>query len=46
MLPKVVGEHSHPKSTRVGGLTNNANKMKFAFADDCRMGLTGTPKIA
>jgi hypothetical protein len=28
---KVVGEHSHPKSTpsTVGGLTNNTNKMKL-----------------
>jgi len=30
----------------VGGLTNNANKMEFAFAVDCRKGSKGTTDIA
>jgi hypothetical protein len=30
----------------VGGLTNNANKMEFAFADDCRKGSKGTTDVA
>ncbi len=30
----------------VGGLTNNANKMEFAFAGDCRKGSKGTTNVA
>ncbi len=41
---KVVGEHSHPNG--VGGLTNNANKIEFAFVDDCRKGSKGTTDVA
>ncbi len=42
---KVVGEHSHP-TLPVGGLTNNANKMEFTFADDCQKGSKGTTNVA
>ncbi len=42
---KVVGEHSHP-TLWVRGLTNSANKMEFAFADDCQKGSQGTTDVA